>query len=1002
MKSNLRCGTAALAIMGMWIAPCAAQGIEQGDSRAETDAALSAPASTAQDAAAPQGGGTAADGSTSSSSSQADVPAITQADRSEKDATDQPRDTSAEAQELLTGKPSPTKEAAARAKDGRGQSGDGPRVSNTSGRLEGDLVVVGLKESAATARNAKRKASQIVDVVLAQDIGKLPDRNVTEAISRLPGVQITRERGEGANVRIRGLSNVMTTVNGSQTFSGNDRGAALNLVPSDLVAAVEVFKTRTPDQIEGSQTGVVNITMRRPTDFKNGSTYTLNAGVDYADQVGRYNPNVSAIVAHTGDTAIGRMGFLVNGSFTYFRYNEGRRINGFPGRIGDTRQIVEPSTTPSDIFMPATVNFASADGWTRRAALSISTDWAPTDQLRVIVEGGFSNNRRYYTDSNFDMYLFDPLQRLSNIVLNDDGRSVKSVSVDGPAPIGPGRQSLDGEQRNYNARLQAEYKTERFEAVGWINYQRSNDEYDNLYHWTRFNQSPGYDVVFNTDKDPRGGPDITFKGVDLLDPANYRYVDGFAQGRGYGLSREIEAKADLKLNTFGNFIDYFKFGYRYATRNYANNNGGRSWGELRVPISSLPGYELTQVPRGFVGTGAASNASWLMGSAASFRQAFPTFISLIDDIDPVLTGLKPRYDWWAFFSGSESSHAAYGMAHYNVKLLFPIDGVVGVRVVNQMNALSGVQNVIGNVVEDGITRIEETRSPVASDGNFLDVMPSANAVIHFTKNLQLRLAYTRDVGRPSVFDLNPVVTYDITNGGQPRGSGGNPNLGPVTTTKYDASLEWYFGSAGSVSLAVWQWDQNGFLARRALPETLPQGIGNPNVPALVDRWRNLGRGRHRGIEGAATTFFTFLPGILKSFGASVNGTLNITRQAYPVFDAEENASYVYGPYLYVSKYVYNLQGFFEKSGLNVRVAYNWQSRQQIQRVADNPFANRYLDPIDRLDMSVSYDISKNLSASVQANNLTRSGGQVYYGSRDFPEYIGYFSREYSARMTLRF
>lgn len=879
MKAKLRCGAAALAIMGMWIAPCAAQDVAQGaaqqDARVEADPALPDQVPTTRDAASPQEG---AAGSGDSTPPTAEVPPATQAEPTAKDAEDRPRDPSAEAQELLTGKASPAKEAAAKARSGRGSSADGPRASNTSGRLEGDIVVVGLKESAATARNAKRRASQIVDVVLAQDIGKLPDRNVTEAISRVPGVQITRERGEGAEVRIRGLSNVMTTVNGSQMFSGSGRGASLNLIPSDLVAAVEVFKTRTPDQIEGSQTGVVNITMRRPTDFKTGSTYTLNAGVDYADQVGRYNPNFSAIVSHTGDTAIGRMGFLVNGSFTYFRYNEGRRINEFPGRVGDSRQIVEPSTTPADIFMPFAVKFGSNDGWSRRAALSISTDWAPSDQLRLIVEGGFSNNRRYFSDSNFDMYLFDPLQRLSNVVLNDDGRSVKSVSVDGPAPIGPGRQSFDGEQRNYNARFQAEYKTDRFEAVGWINYQRSNDQYDSLYHWTRFNQSPGYDVVFNTDKDPRGGPDITFKGVDLLDPANYRYVDGFDQGRGYGFSREIEGKADLKLNTFGNFIDYFKFGYRYATRSYDNNNGGRSRGELRVPISSLPGYELAQVPRGLVGSSAGSNASWLMGSASSFRRAFPTFISLIEDIDPpVLSGVKPKFNWWEFFRGTESSHAVYGMAHYNVKLLFPIDGVVGVRVVNPMNALSGVQRVVGNVVEDGITRIDEKRTVVTSDGNFLDVMPSASAIVHFTKNLQLRLAYTHDVGRPSVFELNPVVTLNVSDAGRPSGNGGNPNLGPVSTTKYDASLEWYFGTAGSVSLAVWQWDQDGFLARRALPEAPPPGVGNPNVPILVDRWRNLGRGRHRGIEGSATTFFTFLPGILKSFGASVNGTLNITR-----------------------------------------------------------------------------------------------------------------------------
>lgn len=123
----------------------------------------------------------------------------------------------------------------------------GPQVSNDSGRLEGDILVVGLRDNVRSARAAKRKAQQIVDVVLAQDIGKLPDKNVPEALARVPGVQIDRDRGEGGKVLIRGLSGVMTTVNGSPTFSAGDRTTYLNDIASDLVAGIEVYKTRTPD-----------------------------------------------------------------------------------------------------------------------------------------------------------------------------------------------------------------------------------------------------------------------------------------------------------------------------------------------------------------------------------------------------------------------------------------------------------------------------------------------------------------------------------------------------------------------------------------------------------------------------------------------------------------------------------------------------------------------------------------------------------------------------------
>lgn len=904
-------------------------------------------------------------------------------------------DTSAEAQQLLTGKPSPAKAATRQDR----KDDEGPRVSDEGGRLAGDIVVVGLKENAASARNAKRHASQIVDVILAQDIGKLPDRNVTEALSRVPGIQITRTRGEGAEVLIRGLSGVMTTVNGSQSMTGTGRGAALNNISSDLIGSIEVFKTRTPDQIEGSQTGVVNVSLRRPTDFKQGPTYVFSANYDYADQVRTFNPTATAIVGYNGETALGRMGFLVTGTFSKFLYNESTRWNGFPGRPADNRQIIEPTTTPADIFMPDYVGFATQDGSTRRTGLQISSEWRPDDHWRIIVEGGFNNTRGTYVDSNFDIPLFDPQQRLSNIVLGADGRTVKSVSVDGTTPFGPGRQYRPGETRDYNARFQVDYKSDRIETTAWMNYVRSNDENSNLYHWVRYNQPPKFDVTFNTDKDPKGGPDISFRDVDLLDPDNYRYVDGFAQGRYYGYSAETELKADLKLNTFSNFIDYFKFGVRHANRTVERNNAGRTWGDLRVPISTLPGYELTQVKRGFAGSKAAANASWLIGDALSFVNAFPTFISQISTIDPVLVGLKPRYPISEFYGGGEKSYAVYGMLHYNINLIFPIDGVLGVRAVNTLNQLKAFGTTRENVLENGITRIVERTVPATADGNYLDVMPSLNAVVHFTDKMQLRLAYTRDIGRPNLTQLSPRILLNLENRGSPTASGGNPNLGPIETSKYDASLEWYFGRTGLVSLAAWQWNQDGLIRDRIVPEFFGQG---GIVPVQVNRPRNLGRGKFRGLEGRASTFFSFLPGIFKSFGVDVNGTINITRQAYPTFDEDNKASFIYGPYLFVSKYIYNVQGFYERNGLNIRIAYNWQSRQQIERNNDNPYANQFQDPVERLDSQIGYDINKNISVAIQANNLTRNGVQWFYGTRDLPRDIRYFSRQYSARVTARF
>ncbi|VXC45621.1 TonB-dependent receptor [Sphingomonas sp. 8AM] len=876
---------------------------------------------------------------------------------------------------------------------GSGAATSQPEVNNTDGRLSGDIVVTGLRENVKSARSAKRRAHQIVDVVLAQDIGKLPDKNVPEALARVPGVQLERDRGEGGKVLIRGLSGAMTTVNGSPTFSAGDRTTYLNDISSDLVAGIEVYKTRTPDQVEGSQTGVINITMRRPTDFKEGATYAFNARGDYSDRIKKFNPYVSAMIAYNHDTDIGKLGFMVNGTFNRVAYNEGIRFNEAPTRLTRIQQSISPSTTPANVYVPSRVGFSGTDGWSKRAAFQSSAQWKPDDHWTVTLEGGFSDQKMLWADSSIWIPVSysesaSPPPSISNLKLAADGRLAQSLSLYGTDPIGPGRDSWKHNTKNYNGRFQTQYVDDRIEFNGWINYQRSNNFSNDLRHWTRFSQQPKVDVVFNDPHDPLGGPSINFKNVDLLDPKNYIYVDGFSQGRIYTKSAEREIKGDLKLNTFADFIDYLKIGYRFAVRSYKMEQGWRDHGGLRVPISMLPDYKLEAIGANYQ---KGSNANWLIGDSDSIRKSFPLMRSLLVANYPDLINPYPEYSPFSSFHGRDGSVAAYGMFHYNAKLLFPIEGDIGARLVNSFFRLGGLQRtyVDDDTFDENLT----------SKGNYLDVLPSANAITHFTPKLQLRLAWTYDVGRPSVQTMNPVLQVDLNNPSSPYAVGGNAKLGPTTTSKYDASLEWYFGTTGTASLAAWQWNQDGLVGWSWEDEYLKQ---SSETPVSVQRPRNLGRGKYKGIEAQATTFFTFLPGILKSFGGTANGTLNFTRQAFPGLDKDGNKTFVFGPYSRVSKYIYNLTGFFERDGLNIRVAYNWQSRQQWDRNLSNPYYNRFRDPVERLDAAINYDINKSLTIGLEGSNLTRSGNRSYWGSYDVPNEVRYFSRNITLSARARF
>jgi len=114
------------------------------------------------------------------------------------------------------------------------------------------VVISGYRQSLQEAQSRKRDAGQIVDSIVADAIGKLPDTNTAEALQRIPGVQINTDLGEGSSVVVRGLGQVETLLNGRENFSAaGTRTLNFEFIPAELLAGIDVYKSPTADQIEG-------------------------------------------------------------------------------------------------------------------------------------------------------------------------------------------------------------------------------------------------------------------------------------------------------------------------------------------------------------------------------------------------------------------------------------------------------------------------------------------------------------------------------------------------------------------------------------------------------------------------------------------------------------------------------------------------------------------------------------------------------------------------------
>jgi TonB-dependent receptor len=273
-------------------------------------------------------------------------------------------------------------------------------------------------------------------------------------------------------------------------------------------------------------------------------------------------------------------------------------------------------------------------------------------------------------------------------------------------------------------------------------------------------------------------------------------------------------------------------------------------------------------------------------------------------------------------------------------------------------------------------------------------LPSLSLRARLTPSLQARFVAGKAITRAEFGELNPAATLmqaGNTTGGS--GAGGNPDLNRIKSDNYDATLEWYFSRTGSVTLAGFHRDLDGYIVVFAQPET----IGG--ITYSISRPRNTGNGKLQGLEFAYQQFFDFLPGPLSGFGAQANFTYVNSSFTDPQFGEQRIPQ--------VSKYSYNLVAIYEKYGFTARLAYNWRSR----------FTDSYIDfngnfdernaitvaPLSFLDFSASYQVNDNITVTVDATNLLDETYRDQFGTDGVtPRDTRAFDRTFGAGVRFRF
>ena len=180
-----------------------------------------------------------------------------------------------------------------------------------------EIVVTGIRGSLAGALDQKRHSDNLVEVIIAEDIGKLPDQNLAEVLENVPGVQITRTAGVGTGVQIRGTNANRTEINGVSTVgSGSGRsGIDFEDLAAGIISSVEVTKAPEAKTIEGSVGGTINLRTIRPLQLSDGLAHVRVQGEDSSLSTDSMTPRLAGAWGDNWSTDSGDFGVVISASY---------------------------------------------------------------------------------------------------------------------------------------------------------------------------------------------------------------------------------------------------------------------------------------------------------------------------------------------------------------------------------------------------------------------------------------------------------------------------------------------------------------------------------------------------------------------------------------------------------------------------------------------------------------------------------------------------------------
>jgi TonB-dependent receptor len=830
------------------------------------------------------------------------------------------------------------------------------------------FTVEGYREGRSRALQQKQNQPNISDIIAADAIGNLPDRNVAEAVRRLPGVNMSLEQGEGRYVSIRGiepnLNQVMIDGAVAAAPGGTRLGRAvpLDTLGAGQVAQIEVVKSVTPDLDANSLGGTLKIKTASPFDRK-GRFTTASVSTNYSDVTEKQN--LEARVQYSDLFGPDKKwGLAVGGSFDQRDY-----ANHWLQSSWDLRNY----PTYGDLYLPNSLEIKPESGNQTRWGGNVALEFRPTSTLKFYVRPNVSHNERK--------------ERKDEAILNVSN-ATNRVTLTSPTTGTYLAAGYRPERRSYHSLIKQDLVSVAagFEATfgdfllePMITYSRAkeNKVYDRI---LAFRPSSG--VSGAVPFDIGDGFEFPLWGVDytLDTPANYslrrtRDDRGIVDEKTYTAKADLTWKPDSLLGSKSGFV---KTGFKYTQRERLNDQESYrlvpvgSWSLSAIGTSpAVPVYD-GRYTSGFL---IDADPTW------AYIAANPALVTY-DAVDSAANSIEDDYDI------AEYIYAAYAMASVTYDKLTVLGGLRWEKT-------------------DARVRATEARFqggtflghfPTSGETSYDQIFPNLQAVYRATERFVARAAISRTIGRPAYEDARPLSNFQYSSLGNAAldpvrfpNSGtlniGNPQLQPFDSKNYDLSLEWYVGGSGIVSLAAFRKDIDDpiFTYAETQRNVVYNTVGLETLN-LTGR-RNADSGRISGVEANVYLTFNFLPAPFDGFGIDANYTKISSEVKAPTRAGEDL------PFFRQPGEIINATLFYERGRFSARVAYN-RTDEQLYTLGSNLLNDIYLLPRHQYDLMARYKLTEKFALSASVRNLTEEKEQFSYGIKNLMRTSRLLGREY--------